>query len=369
MPLCCRWACIAATCLALGQVGAVPINPRSDDEVIERLPTLARISNSNDPQVALREASNLLDASREQGDPRFAGRALARLARWENDPAAPPQIGVMLASIEQFLHRFDAATRRLEAIVRRDPARAQAWLTLATLHRLAGRYDASDAACDKVVALRAQPYGDGCLAENRALRGSIEPARRELTALLAGAREPSIRAWLATTLAELEQRAGRVEASEAAWRVALQGGPDTYAALGYADLLLAAQRPADALEVLRKEAATDSVLLRRAIAAKRAARPDAPALRKELRERFDLADQRPENGGHDRERALMSLDVEGNVGVALKAAQRNVKLQREPIDVLLLARCAAAAGDTGALAEARRLAADQGLHDARLDAL
>lgn len=360
---------LAAALIAAGTVAATPIVPRSDSEVVEQLPVRVRISDNGDPAVAVREAGALLDASRQQGDPRFAGRALARLARWASDDVAPVEVAVMLASIEQFLHRFDSATQRLQAVVRRQPDQAQAWLMLATLHRLAGRYAASDEACRAVIQLRAQPYGDACVAENQALRGDFDAARQVLAARSAAARDAATRGWLATTLAELEQRAGRPAAAEAAWRLATQSGTDTYAAIGRADFLLDAQRPLEALNALSHELPTDPVLLRRAIAAKRAGRPEAAAWQQELHDRFALADQRPESGGHDRERALMALDVEGNAASALQAAQRNVQLQREPIDLWLLGRCAKAARDAGALAEAKRLAVQMGLRDARLDAL
>lgn len=60
---------------------ATPITPSNDGQVTERLPPSTRTSTSSDPAVAAAEARNLPTASRREGDPRFAGRALARLAR------------------------------------------------------------------------------------------------------------------------------------------------------------------------------------------------------------------------------------------------------------------------------------------------
>ena len=126
---------------------ATPITPSNDGQVIERLPPSTRTSTSVDPAVAATEARNLLTASRREGDPRFAGRALARLARWQ--PAseaarAPAEVLLVLAEAEQYLHHFDGATRRLQALTQRDPGNAQAWLLLTTLHRVQGRYGSSD---------------------------------------------------------------------------------------------------------------------------------------------------------------------------------------------------------------------------------
>ena len=351
---------------------AAPISPVGDSQVIERLPPLTRVSASRDPAVAAAEARALIDASRREGDPRFAGRALARLARWQPAAAAataPTEVLLVLAEAEQYLHEFDTATARLQALVKREPGSAQAWLLLATLHRVQGRYGASDEACSALRQLRVQPYADACVAENTALRGEHDAARRQFQALIQRAAEPATRAWLATSLAELEQRAGLLAASDAAWRQSLQASPDSYTAIGYADFLLDQQRPQEAWDLLSPLPRSEGVLLRLAIAARRLQRPEAAALATELHERHAQADLRPEDSGHQRERALRALDIDRRPAVALAHARKNIQRQREPIDLWLLARCAQAAGDGKALAQARRLAQEQGLIDVRLDAL
>ena len=354
---------------AAGTCQARPVVPTHDAEVIERLPPAARTSNSADPAVAVAEARALLAASRRDGDPRFAGRALARLARWQAQPLAPGDVVLALAETEQYLHQFDAATGRLQTLVQRAPDNASAWLLLATLHRVQGRYAQSDAACTSLQQLRAQPYGEACAIENQSLRGDHAAARVRLQRLLAGTTAPATRAWLLTTLAELEQRAGQVAAADTAWQQSLRAETDGYALTGYADFLLDQQRDQAAWDLLRGAAASEGVLLRRAIAAKRLGRPEAEPLRREIRERYAQADLRPEDSGHQRERALRALDIEGQPVSALGHARRNLVLQREPFDLWLFARCAQAARDPAALAEVRRLAQQQGLRDARLDSL
>jgi hypothetical protein len=373
VPIClCPFARIAVFLGAVAAFGAsaAPIVPTHDAQVIERLPDVARPAGSAaDPVAALREARALVDASRRDGDPRLAGRALARLARWQSDPRAPAELVLLLAHTEQHLHQFDRATARLQALVAREPAQAQAWLMLATLHRVQGRYAESDAACRAIVQLRVQPYGDACTAENLALKGEFDAARRQLQALIAQSAGPDTRAWLWTTLAELEQRAGRPAASDGAWKQSLAAERDSYAAIAYADFLLDQKRPREAWALLQPEQRSDAALLRMAIAARRAGLPEAAALEGELRDRFALADQRTGPTGptgHERERALMALEIERNPAAALRAARDNVERQREPLDLLLLARCAAAAGDAATVNEARALARRIGLHDLRL---
>jgi hypothetical protein len=254
-------------------------------------------------------------------------------------------------------------------LVQRAPDNAQAWLLLATLHRVQGRYGPSDAACTMLQQLRAQPYAEACAIENLSLRGDQAAARPRLQRLLAATTEPSTRAWLLTTLAELEQRAGQVTAADAAWQQSLQSAADAYALTGYADFLLDQQRDQAAWDLLRGAAPSEGLLLRQAIAARRLGRAEAPALRREIRDRYAQADLRPEDSGHQRERALRALDIEGQPAAALNHARRNLKQQREAFDFWLYARCAQAANDPAALAEVRRLAQSQGLRDARLDSL
>ncbi len=351
---------------AAASAQAAPIVPTHDGQVIERLPDVARAGGTADPAAAVREARALLDAGRRDGDPRLAGRALARLSRWATDPRAPADLVLLLADTEQFLHRFGPATARLQALVERESRLPQAWLMLATLQRVQGRYTESDAACRALVQLRAQPYGAACSAENLALKGDFDPARRQLQVLIAQAGEPGTRAWLWTTLAELEQRAGRAAASDQAWKQSLAAARDSYTAIAYADFLLDQQRPREAWALLQPQPRSDATLLRLAIAARRAGVPEARALEAELRERFAQADQRSGPSGHERERALMALDIERDAAGALRAARANVERQREPLDLLLLARCAAAAGDAAAANEAGALAREIGLHDLRL---
>lgn len=372
-----RWLLpvVGALCALAAQ--AAPLQPRSDDEVVERLAPrrAAAAAAADDPAAAVRDAAALLAQARAEGDPRPAGRALGRLARWSADPAAPAPVVLLLADAEQYLHRFDAAEGRLRALVDRDTRQPQAWLTLATLQRLRGRYAASDAACGALQALpAAQLHAAACLAENAALRGEVAPARATLTRLAAQA-DPSLRGWLLTSLGELELRAGRPQAAERALRAARAADPaDGYAAIALADLLLDQRRPAEALRALDGQPGSDAVLLRRL----RAGDADAAAIAAELRQRFAQAALRgggaadalaaaAQATGHAREAALYAWWVEGDLPSALRLARLNLAQQREPADLLLFTRLAHAAGDGGARAEAQRLRNEMGLHDARLD--
>ena len=363
---------------------AAPITPARDDEVIEVLPTLpggraeARrvrqqlAQRPNDPVAAHAAAKAYLNQAHELGDPRFAGMALAAIAGWPDTASAPDDILLMRATLQQYLHDFDGSATSLKALLARGGApRPQAWLTLATVRRVQGRYAESDAACAEVARAGATLYGNACAAENAALRGDLPRARSAFNELLADTRNTAAtRAWLTTSVAELEQRAGRPAAAEAAFRAALALDADPYATLAYADLLIEQKRPAQALALLQGQARSDAVLLRLAIAGAQAKAPSAAADAAEMRERIALANQRPDaKVSHGREQAMFALWVEGDVARALELARGNVEQQREPLDLVVLAQAARASGKPEAIDAVQRLSAEVGLVDARIKAL
>lgn len=369
--------------LAPGGVRAEPLQPTSDTQVVETLPSAGRAraeeralrqrwaAEPGNATVAVSLARRYLDQARDQGDPRLAGRALAMLQHWPRLDTAPAEVVLMAATLQQYLHDFDGAARELEGLVQRDPSQAQAWLTLATIRRVQGRYDASDTACRGLLATGSTFYGRACEAENLSLRGRNDAAREVFARLLAPRELPaSARAWLMTTLAEIDARTGRRAEAEAGFRAVLAADPNEYARLTFADFLLDNGRAADAVALLKDQPRTDGLLLRLAIAGLRAGTPQSRADVAELRARMAQAALRPEaRTTHAREQAMFALHIEGRPDRALEFARMNVDLQREPIDLLVLAQASRAAKDETGLMLARRIRQDMGLHDARLDAL
>ena len=377
--------CVVLCALVLGPLArAEVLRPQSDAEVIETLPGVVGsraderklrqqwAANPRDPVLAAALARRYLDQARDQGEPRFAGRALAALQAWPDVDKAPDDVVLMLATVQQFLHDFDGAAANLEKLVERQPGHAQAWLTLATIRRVQGRYADSDRACGALVAIStAVLYAQACEAENQGLRGEFAKARASIRQLLATPQlQAGTQVWLLTTLAETEARAGRSAEAEKTYRAALSLRFDDYTALSFVDFLMEAGRHADALAVLKRLARTDAVVLRLAMAGTRLKTADAARDAQEMRDRVAQANLRPQAQTlHAREQAMFSLVVENQPERALELARSNVMLQREPIDVLLLAQTARAAGQQQGVREAGRMRDEMGLKDARLDAL
>jgi tetratricopeptide (TPR) repeat protein len=361
---------------------AEPLNPTRDTEVIEVLPaggTTAEdrklrklwVNHPTDAVTAVALARRYLSRARELGDPRYAGQALAVLQGWPDPKSAPDDVLLLQATVQQYLHEFDVSAGHLELLVARRPDHAQAWLTLATVRRVQGRFAASDAACLGLQAAGVLLESQACLAENASLRGDNETARRTLQQLLAPPRLPaSTRSWLLTTLAELEQRDGKPDAAEANFKKALEAEAGGYTVLTYIDFLFEQGREDDALALLMPQPRTDAVMLRLAMVGARLKTPNAAVDARVVRDAMAQANLRPgARGTHAREQAMFALWVDDKPAAALELARENVRKQREPLDLLVLAHAARAVGDAKAIREADQLRKEMGLHDQRLDAL
>jgi hypothetical protein len=110
------------------------------------------------------------------------------------------------------------------------------------------------------------------------------------------------------------------------------------------------------------------MLLRVAIAGTLAKAPGAARDAREMRERMRLANERPDvKNTHAREQAMFALWVDASPERAWRLARINVKHQREPLDLLVMAEAARATGDARAIKEADALRQEIDLHDRRLE--
>ncbi|WP_429600617.1 tetratricopeptide repeat protein [Variovorax sp. PvP013] len=380
-------------CAASTWVWSAPRVPAHDDDVIEKLPFVAGWANDErrlrrelaqrprDAETAIAVARSYLELARSQGDARYAGQAIGALQAWQPISAVgtPASVMVMHATVAQFLHDFNGAESTLRAALRREPTNPQASITLATILRVQGRYAESDTACRALGPAGQALYEAACLAENAGLRGEQDAARSTLRGLLAtpalqGTRHAGTRQWLLTSIAEVEELAGRPAAAEAAYREALATERSGYLLLAISDFMLRQGRPAEVAGLLAREPRSDAVLLRLASArpypAGASSGPRESPEATELRARFEAAALRPgTTTAHAREEAMFALDVQGDARRALALARANVSLQREPIDLLLFARAAVAARDDAARQEVGALMKAIGLRDARVDAV
>ncbi|RTL46706.1 MAG: hypothetical protein EKK53_02655 [Burkholderiales bacterium] len=360
---------------------AAPWVPRSDADVVQRLPyrpdaaeRARRDALARDPAqlpLAAAAARQALERARVHGDPRELGVAEAVLAPWWARVDAPAEAVLLRARVLQARHDFDLAAAQLRSLLAREdlaPAeRAQALLDAAALHQLRAELPEARALCAQLQPLAPQPAA-ACLAELDSLGGQARAAAQVLAQLGgARARDPG----LALVRAELAERLGDDAQAPALYRLSLAGEDTVYTRAALADWLLARKRAAEALALLARspDAEADALLLRRVIALEQLGRRDT-GLVATLRERL-AAGERREPGRHAREQARFALDVDGQPREALRLAQKNWQLQREPVDAVLLMRAAQAAGAEGqpVLASLARELRAKGWQDARLAAL
>lgn len=338
---------------------AAPFTPGSDAQVLLTVPARA-VDPAARELLALRQAwqrtpqdlgSALAYASRcfaqvaADGDPRSVGHAQAALAPWFGLADPPPPVRLLRAQILQFDHRFDAALADLDALLRLQPGNADAWAWRAAIHLVRADYPEARRSCDGLAPLAPPLVAAACRAQLDAATGRAAAAADALRAALAASpgADADTRLWVLTRLAETEERRGAWPAAEAAFRAALALGlADVYLQAAYADFLLDRGRAAEVLALLKGRASGDVLLLRLALAAKATGDPSAPAHAQALAARFDAARQRGDTS-HQKEESRFRLGVLGDAAVALRLAQANFALQKEPADARILLEAALAA--------------------------
>lgn len=357
--------------------GVATFDAGSPATVLERLPAsaaregarvrdaLARAQRTpDDLQAALQLARLHLQRAKSLGDAREAGRAQAALARWWSDPQAPDEVLLLRAAIRQHQHAFDDALADLDRLVGRSPPHLDGRWLLASLLQTLGRLDEARAHCERLDGA-ARVAGRVCVADIDSLRGDRDAVPRLLAELPDRFAASAPGAWVRLVLAEAAEREGRDEDAQAAFHAAVRDAATPYARVAYADWLLDRGRAAEVGPLLAGAPDTDAVLVRRAVALHRLGDPRAAELAAALADRLDAARRRGDPP-HHREAARLALDLTGDAHAALAHARRNWTLQKEPADLLLLARAARAADDAAALAEVRGWIASQRWTDVRI---
>ena len=345
---------------------AEPFIPTDGNQVLEKLRATAfdpaarelremraRLNlEPNNSTLACDYARACIERSRSESDPRYLGRAQAALEPWWAAPTPPVDVLVLRATIKQSQHDFTNALADLELAVRLAPHNPQVWLTRAAILTVLGDYTAARRACLPLAQLAPGLIGLTAAANVTSLNGEGDRACSLLRSTLAA--NPSASAgekiWALTVLAETQERLGRAAEAETEFRNALTlGQRDPYLLGAYADFLLDQDRAAEAAELLKNETRADGLLLHLALAESRLVpQPSSCAAHMaDLGSRFEAGHLRGDFV-HQREEARFTLHLLKQPLAALRLAQANWQVQREPADLRLLLETALAAGDPGA---------------------
>ncbi len=342
-------------------LAVVPAGARHASEAA-RAQSAARID------VALPLAQFYIGEARVTGDLRFLGYAEGVLAPWLARSPVAPQTLVLHATILQSRHDFTHALGELDRALAIKPDDAQAWLTRATVERVVGQYEAAAASCGHLAGLTEPAVVTLCKEALSALTGHLRDAYSTVTASpVFQTLPPQARAWRYSELGEMAERLGDDAAAEHWFKQGLGTAPEDFYIRGaYADVLLREHRPQETLALLRGYESFEPLLLRIALAHEHLQDQEQTHSRDLLASAFALEEARGE-GVHRREEARFWLDIEGRPDRALQAAVKNWAVQREPDDIAILLRAAAAARDPRAAAPALEFIRGHHLEDARLD--
>ncbi len=355
--------CPVLIALLMGAAAAAPTStaytPTSDAQVLARVPArsldprareLAELRQAaarkpQDLDTALRLAQRYFEEVAAEGDPRYMGYVQSVLQPWWLLPEPPPAVRVLRAQVLQFDHQFPQALADLDGALRQQPDLAQAWAWRTAILMVQADYGQARRSCEQLRPYATPLVAAGCLAQVDAVTGQAAAAATALRAALAQHASASAdeRLWCLTRLAETEERLGRTAAAEATFREALAlNRPDVYLQAAYADFLLDQGRPAEVLALLKGRGRADVLLLRQVLAAQALKDPTATSLARELAARFEAAQRRGDNS-HQKEESRFVLAVQADAARALKLAQQNFAVQREPADARILLEAALSA--------------------------
>lgn len=372
---------LAALLVTATTVSAIPYIPDDDQQILASAsfrtadPATRELralrshlrAHPDDLEAAIDLAKGYIQRNRAEGEPRYLGYAQSVLAPWSSSTLPPTPVLLLQATINQSLHHFDRALADLDDVLARDPKNAQAWLTKASLLRVQGKYAEARTHCQPLARLAGPLVSLTCLSDIASLTGhagrSHEVLMRSLDWPVASLRE---RLWLLVVLAESAARTGDAAMAERHFREALQLDlRDQYLIGAYADFLLDPGRAAEVEQWLRRETNSDGLLLRLALAEQARSLPIAQEHVGTLRARFAAGRQRGDTI-HLREEARFTLALLHDAHAALKLAQANWEVQREPADARILLESALAAGRPAAAQPVLDWLKQSGIEDRQL---
>jgi Flp pilus assembly protein TadD len=317
-----------------------------DETLLPLLAAWRAAPASTTASVAL--ATAFMERARALREPMYFGRAEAVLAPLASKPGASAAVRRLYAQTLQYRHDFATAEMLLGTVLRDAPRDADARLLRASVRLVRGEFSEARADCAQLAAAggHGAPLGYACLAEALAGTGDLERARALLEAITdQQAIEPSARAYLLATRAELRERGRDTAGAVFDYRTALELAPhDDSIRAALADLLATSGNAGEARDLLAIDKPSLALLVRGVPLLRGAARA---ALAARVNSWLALEIARGDKP-HLREAAMFAL-ANGDAARALAAARQNFEIQKELADVRVLARAARAANDGPAL--------------------
>ena len=364
--------------LAAAPASAAPRTPTADTEVLEKLPTRAGDSSARelsrsraavalapkDPALATELAQRYFDLALAQGDPRYVGYAEAVVARFTSQMTVP--LLTLRGVLRQYRHDFEGGLKDFEAALVLDPSYAVAHAWRGAIYLVQADDVAARKECKALQALGRKALAGACLGLAQAYSGQLEAGYLTLQQALVTSTDTDNRLWLLTRLGEVAAWRGQEPQAQAHFREALSlGRDDVYWLAAWADFLLDAEQPAEVVRLLASWASADSLLLRLTEAEVQLKLPEAARHKNILTDRFAAARARGDTT-HRAEEARFELRLRQDPATALRLAQENYAVQREPRDARVLLEASIATKDSASAQVVRDWMLRSGFEDARL---
>ena len=332
---------------------ALSLNNIDDDTIVTQLPkTITLITNEtdllrrqlkqqpNNIDIATALAKRYIQTAQNQSDPRFLGYAQGVLSPWWHTDKPPVDVRILRATIYQNQHRFNEALIDLDAAIKAEPTRQQAWLLKATVHQSLGQHPQAIGSCYQLGQYATSLISSGCMAASLYESGLAGRAMGLLDALAQeniNQQTPEIQQWLYTLFAETSAQLNQARA-ETFFRQALgvkKRSP--HLLLSYSDYLLKQQLPQNVIALLAKDDTLDDTLLLQ-LARSYRAMGDIENTEKYkflLSQRFKTAESQ-NSLLHQASAARFALEFEDDKQKALTLAKNNWKQQKTYRDKKLL---------------------------------
>lgn len=363
---------------------AQPYYPKTDNEVLERLPARGKSwfeirslrkmveSNPDDLPKALQLVRRYIELGRAESDPRYYGYAEAVLTPWMQTAHPTAEALTLRATLFQNRHEFPAALDHLNKALAQQPRLAQAWLTRALIQEVQGNYVAALNSCLPLLKLAQPLTATVCINSTLSLSGQLDAAYQQLNQAvqIVQTEQSQDKQWALITLAEMAERKGDVEAAEQHYRKAFQlEQRNGYLLATYADFLLDHKRHDEVIKLLQNETRADGLLLRLTRAEQQLNLQEADTHIEILKARFAASRMRGDSS-HQGDEARFMLHLLNKPEQALELAQINWSVQREPRDARILLEAALASGKIKQeILPTLDFLAQSRLQDARLQAL
>ena len=367
----------AALLLTSAALQAAPYTPAQDSQVLQTLPSRAADPTARelaalraaaakapaDPAPAAALAQRYFDQALAQGDPRYVGYAEAVVSRF----AAPLPVPLLALRgvLRQYRHDFAGGLQDFADTLALDPGYAMAHAWRGAIFLVQADYAAAQKECEALRRLGRSTLAGGCLGLAQAYGGQLQSGYATLQTALRQTSDPDNRLWLLTRLGEVAAWRGQVAQAQAHYREALSlGRDDVYLLAAWSDFLLDAGQNAEVERLLSTWTSADSLLLRLAEAQTALKQPEAARHRQMLADRFAAARARGDTT-HRAEEARFELRLRGDAATALRLAQDNYAVQREPRDARVLLEAAMAAKSPDGAQAARDWLQRSSFEDAR----